>query len=80
MLILLSPLLVLNVVFGVLLGLRILPTFTYLVVMVNTIGAMGDLFMAGYLLKQRSGIWVQDTKTGIDIWANSGQNDTFEAP
>ncbi len=66
--IVLGPLVILDIVFGVLLGLGILPTFSYMVLMMNTIGAMGDVWLTIFLVKHDGSALIQDTKNGIEVW------------
>ena len=39
---------------------------------VNTIGAVGDIWIALKLVRQARGTYVEDTQTGIEVWAVSG--------
>ena len=38
---------------------------------VNTIGAVGDVWIALKLIRQPRGSYVEDTQTGIEVWAVS---------
>jgi hypothetical protein len=67
----LAPLLILSPAFGLLAYSKILGPFNLIAIfclMVNTIGAVGDVWMTLKLLPQARGAMVQDTKTGLEIW------------
>ncbi|NIM52968.1 MAG: hypothetical protein GTO22_27650 [Gemmatimonadales bacterium] len=64
----LAPLLVLDAAFIGLYLLGILKLFMDLCFAVNTIGAVGDMWIALKLLRHDAGMFVQDTKTGIEVW------------
>ncbi len=63
-----APLVLLDIVFGVLYYFNILKTFAFFSIMVNTIGAIGDIWIVLKLLPQKTGTLIQDTKTGIEVW------------
>jgi len=68
-LIALAPLVVLDGLFALLFISGLLKTFTYFCFVINTLGAAGDVWILLKLLPQKRGTWVQDTKTGIEVWA-----------
>jgi hypothetical protein len=63
-----APLVVLDVLFGMMYALRIAPTFFWLCVIGNSVGAMADVWIIVKLFKHLPQVLVQDTKTGIEIW------------
>ena len=67
-LIALAPLVVLDGLFAVLFVLEFLKTFSYFCILINTLGAAGDVWILLKLLPQKRGTLVQDTKTGIEVW------------
>ena len=64
----LAPLLVLDTVFVALYALGVLPLFMDLCFAVNTIGAVGDVWIVLKLSRHQRATLVQDTKTGIEVW------------
>lgn len=64
----LAPFIILNVIFVALLAIGILKVFSYFCFITNTLGSVGDLWIAFKLIPHKSGSWVQDTKTGIEVW------------
>jgi hypothetical protein len=64
----LAPLVILDLLFGVLFALGILKVFSYFCLIINTIGAIGDMWITIKLLPQEQGTLIQDTKTGIEVW------------
>ena len=64
----LAPFIILDAVFVALLGMDILKVFSYFCLITNTLGSVGDLWIAYKLIPHKPGSWVQDTKTGIEIW------------
>ena len=64
----LAPFIILNAVFIALMGMGILKVFSYFCLITNTLGSVGDLWIAYKLIPHKPGSWVQDTKTGIEIW------------
>ena len=67
-LIALAPLVLLDIVFAALFLAGILKLFSYFCLLINTLGAIGDIWIFLKLLRHRRGILVQDTKTGIEVW------------
>jgi hypothetical protein len=65
----LAPLVVLDLVFVGLYLAGVAPLFANLCFAVNTIGAVGDVWIVLKLLGHASGVEVQDTKTGVEVWA-----------
>ncbi len=66
----LAPLIVLDLVFGLLYARDLLKLFSNFCFTINTIGAVGDLWIAAKLLGASKGTVVQDTKTGFEVWAS----------
>ena len=64
----LAPLLVLDMVFIGLYAAGSLPLFSDLCFAVNTIGAVGDMWIVSKLLPHDTTLVVQDTKTGIAVY------------
>jgi len=71
MVIALAPLVVLDALFISLYVLGVLRLFMDLCFAVNTIGAVGDVWIALKLIRQPRGSYVEDTQTGIEVWAVS---------
>lgn len=67
-LIALAPFVVLNGLFAILFVSELLKTYSYFCLLINTLGAAGDLWILLKLLPQKRGTLVQDTKTGIEVW------------
>lgn len=63
-----APLLVLDSLFLGLYAAGILETFALLGFLINTMGALGDVWMVAKLLPYSSTALVQDTKTGFEVW------------
>ena len=72
----LAPLLVLDLLFVLLYLAGFLPLFMNLCFAVNTIGAVGDVWIVLKLLGHRSDATVLDTKSGIQVWAREGDPPT----
>jgi hypothetical protein len=64
----LAPFVFLDVVFGAMYAAGFLKLFASLCFGINTLGATGDLWIAAKVLGQERGTFVQDTKTGVEIW------------
>jgi hypothetical protein len=64
----LAPLLVLDAVFIALYAVGVLPLFMDLCFAVNTIGAVGDIWIAVKLVRYSPTALVQDTKTGVMVY------------
>lgn len=64
----LAPLIVLDTAFGLLFVSELLKEFSYFCLIINTLGAVGDVWMTLKLLPYEKGAMVQDTKTGLEIW------------
>lgn len=70
----LAPLLLLDALFVGLYLAGVLRFGAFLAFLVNTIGALGDLWMTARLLPHRRGAWVQDTRTGMEVWEAEGSS------
>ena len=66
----LAPLVVLDVVFVVAYALAPFRIFWNLCFAVNTIGAIGDCWIARQLVRHDSDTWFQDTKSGVEAWVS----------
>ena len=64
----LAPLILLDIVFGILFAFSILRELSYFVLVVNTVGAIGDVWMTVKLIPHARGTLVQDTKNGIEVY------------
>ncbi len=64
----LTPLFILNLVFGTFFALGILKAFCLFCLIINTLGAIGDIWIMLKLVKHERGTLVLDTKTGIEVW------------
>ena len=47
---------------------RVVPQLFYFCLMINVMGAVGDLWATARLLFRNRGYWVQDTKSGFDLY------------
>ena len=63
-----APLLVLDAIFVAFYAMGVLRLFMDLCFAVNTIGAMGDVWIVLKLSHHARGTVVQDTKQGIEVW------------
>jgi len=69
MLIALAPVVLLNALFLVIYHtVPVLKLWALLALTVNSLGATGDLWIAWRLFPHARDTWVQDTKTGIEVW------------
>ncbi|MHC4660819.1 MAG: DUF3267 domain-containing protein [Planctomycetota bacterium] len=66
-----APLILLDIAFGLLVFYKVLPVFSYICVIINTVGAAGDMWIVMKLIPHARGSLVQDTKTGIEIWSDN---------
>jgi hypothetical protein len=64
----LAPLVVLNTICIWLFAAGVLREFAYFCLLVNTIGAVGDLWIILKLSGHDRGTLIQDTKDGIEVW------------
>lgn len=64
----LTPLFILNLMFGIFFALGILKVFSLFCLIINTLGAIGDIWITLKLVRHERGTLVQDTKTGIEVW------------
>jgi hypothetical protein len=65
----LAPFFVLDLLFGLLYARGLLKLFSNFCFTINTIGAVGDVWVAIKLLGAPKGTVIQDTKTGFEVWA-----------
>jgi len=68
-LIALAPLILLDALFAMSYAAGIVPTFAALGFGLNTIGAIGDVWIVSKVLRHRRSDWIQDTKAGVEIWS-----------
>lgn len=64
----LAPLIVLDAALFALLWHQILPTFVFFCLVINTLGATGDVWMFAKLVPHQRDSLVMDTKTGFEVW------------
>lgn len=64
----LAPLVVLDIVFVAAYLRGPCPTFWNLCFAVNTIGALGDLWITWKVSSYDTDVWFQDTKSGLEAW------------
>ncbi len=64
-----APFILLNVVFAAFYAAELLKLFSVLCFGINTLGATGDLWITSKVLGAEPGTFVQDTKTGVEIWS-----------
>jgi hypothetical protein len=64
----LAPLIVLDAAFGILYSVEFLKVFSYFCLIINTLGSVGDLWIAFKLVPHERGTLIQDTKTGVEVW------------
>jgi hypothetical protein len=70
MVIALAPLIVLDAAFVLLYSLGVLRLFMDLCFAVNTIGAVGDVWIVFKIARHEPQTLIQDTKTGVEVWGN----------
>ena len=68
MLVAIAPFVLLNLPFGFLYIRDILKSFCHLSLIVNSIGSIGDLWVTRKLAGGSKGAWIQDTKSGFEVW------------
>jgi len=68
LLIVLGPLVILNAVFGIFFVSGFLKVFSYSCLIINTLGAAGDLWVTSKIIAHHPGTLIQDTKTGLEVW------------
>lgn len=66
----LAPFVVLDLLFALLYVQGALKLFSDLSFIINTIGAVGDVWIVFKLLGAPKGALIQDTKTGIEVWVD----------
>jgi len=67
----LAPFILLNITFVIVFISGHFKLFMYLSFLINTLGAIGDLWMTYKLLPYDKGVMVQDTKTGFQVWGQA---------
>ena len=68
-LIALAPLILLDALFAMSYAAGIVQAFAALGFGLNTIGAIGDVWIVSKVLHYRRSDWIQDTKAGVEIWS-----------
>ncbi len=66
----LAPFIILNIVFCLAFAKGVLRDLMYFSIFINTLGAIGDVWITFKLIRQARGTMIQDTKTGVEVWAN----------
>jgi hypothetical protein len=68
MLVAIAPFVILTLLFGYLYAQGALKPFYLLSLLTNLIGSVGDLWVVLKLAGGPKGAWIQDTKTGFEVW------------
>jgi hypothetical protein len=68
MLVAIAPFVILTFLFGFLDAQGALKLFCHLSLLTNLIGSVGDLWVVLKLVGGPKGAWIQDTKTGFEVW------------
>ena len=68
MLVAIAPFVILTLLFGFLYAQGALKLFYHLSLLTNLIGSVGDLWVVLKLVGGPKGAWIQDTKTGFEVW------------
>lgn len=68
MLVAVTPFIILNVLFGFLFARGVLNLLCDLSLIVNSLGSMGDIWVVMKLAGGPRGAWIQDTKSGFEVW------------
>ena len=68
MLVAIAPFVILTFLFGFLYARGTLKLFYHLSLLTNLIGSVGDIWVVLKLAGGPKGAWVQDTKTGFEVW------------
>ena len=69
-----APLILLDAVLITMYVQDIFPAFSNLCFAVNTIGAIGDVWITATLIRYPAEIFVQDTKSGVEIWTTASDS------
>jgi hypothetical protein len=64
----LAPLVVLDLLFGVMFASGVLRLMSDLCFIINTLGAAGDVWVVARLLGMQRGTMIQDTRDGFEVW------------
>jgi hypothetical protein len=81
MLVAMTPFVILNLLFGFLWAQGGLNLFFDLSLIVNSIGSMGDIWVVLKLAGGPRGAWIQDTKSGFEVWvADEATNASLGIP
>jgi hypothetical protein len=68
MVVAIAPFVVLDVLFGILYARGALKLFCDLSFIINSIGSVVDIWSVVKLIGAPKGAWIQDTKTGFEVW------------
>lgn len=68
MLVVLSPFVALNLLFGFLYAHGLLRLFSDFGLIINTTGSVGDIWITLTLIGAPNGALIQDTRTGFEVW------------
>jgi hypothetical protein len=68
MLVAMTPFIILNFLFGFLYARGALKLFCDLSLIINSIGSVGDIWVVLKLTGGPKGAWIQDTKSGFEVW------------
>ena len=63
-----APFVILDLLFGLLFARGTLKLFCDLSLIINSIGSVGDIWVVLKLIGAPRGAWIQDTKTGFEVW------------
>jgi hypothetical protein len=72
MVVAIAPFVVLNLLFGFLYSRGALKLFCDLCLIINSIGSAADIWVVLKLIGAPKGAWIQDTKTGFEVWVADG--------
>ncbi len=64
----LAPLVFLDFIFGLMYLSGVLKLFFNFCITINTLGATGDVWITAKLIGVDRGTFIQDTKTGVEVW------------
>jgi hypothetical protein len=68
MVVVIAPFVVLDPLFGILYARGVLKLFCNLSFIINSIGSAVDIWVVLKLIGAPKGAWIQDTKTGFEVW------------
>ncbi len=68
MVVAIAPFVVLDLLFGFLFARGALKLFCDFSLIINSIGSLADIWVVLKLIGAPKGVWIQDTKTGFEVW------------